>query len=116
MNATNRMRGIANRTRTNLTALSEWTVHDYAMVVAMVFQGVVDTVITLPNFHLEGNPLWLALGPEALAVVKPLLAAGVLIVWFGTEIRNERYAHPFAWLLLILYAIVVGTNAAVLLA
>lgn len=104
-----------NATRTNLTPLREWGYTDWALVVAMVLQGIVDTAITLPHWHLEGNALLLAIGPTVTAAFKLSLAVFVLYLWFATDLRKQRYLAPFCWFLLLLYSVVVATNLVIVL-
>lgn len=76
-----------------------------------------DGLMTLPQWHLEGNPVVLALGPTGMLTAKLIGVSGLLWLWFYHRgARTSNVAQACVWLLCGLYATVVVTNLAVLLA
>jgi hypothetical protein len=88
---------------------------DYVFILAMCFAGPIDTLMTLPNWHLEGNPVVLSLGPLGLVAVKTVAILGAILVWIHTDIDEHPVGKLCAWFLCSLYGLVVVTNAIVLL-
>lgn len=90
---------------------------DLAVTLAVVLV-VVDGLMTLPAWHLEGNPVVLTLGAPGMMAVKLLVGAGLPLTYF-LWVRGEwtePYGTPFVWALTCLYTLVVGTNVLVVLA
>lgn len=89
---------------------------DVAVAIAVLL-AIVDGLMTLPVWHLEGNPVVLGLGPLGMLAVKLLAGAGLVLCYF-CFVRGEwtaRYGRPFVWALTALYTVVVYTNVLVLL-
>lgn len=75
----------------------------------------VDGLMTLPYWHLEGNPVVLALGPERMLLAKSAVL-GMIYLWV-TSVRGSRFhrvGQACILFLFVLYAAVVGTNLLVL--
>lgn len=88
---------------------------DYVFLSAIVLAGPVDVAMTLPNWHLEGNPVVLSLGPLGLVAVKSVAILGAILVWYRTDMNDHPVGKLCAWFLCSLYGLVVVTNSIVLL-
>jgi len=89
---------------------------DIAAVLA-VGLSLIDGLMTLPYWHLEGNPFVLELGPAGMMGLKIVVGAALLLTWFRWVGRG-RHRQTVAWLLWALaglYAVVVVTNVAVIM-
>lgn len=77
---------------------------------------LLDGLMTLPFWHLEGNPFVLSLGTSGMLVVKLAAVSALLALWFGWDgVKDSRVAQACVWSVCSLYAVVVVTNAVVLL-
>jgi len=88
---------------------------DTAAVIAVAL-SLVDGVMTLPNWHLESNPVVLELGPAGMLATKLIVGSLLLLTWF-LWVRKGEYRRQVAYLLYALaglYAVVVVSNVAVL--
>jgi len=79
--------------------------------VAMI---LLDWVVSVPWWHLEGNPVALALGPWGTLAVKTLAVVGLTYVWFERDAREHRLGPVLAVSLFLLHATVVVSNLAVI--
>lgn len=89
---------------------------DYCAIGAPVL-SLIDGVMTLPYWQLEGNPVVLSLGPAGMIAVKLLVGLSLPAVWF-LSIKGSGYEWIGKWTvapLTALYTIVVVTNLIVLL-
>jgi len=80
--------------------------------------SLVDGIMTIPYWHLEGNPAVLALGPGGMMLVKIVVGLTAVVI-YSLTLKGTRYA----WVgkasgigLCTIYAVVVVTNVAVLIA
>lgn len=106
-----------NQTRAVSERLRELDVTD-SMILCLVLLNLADLVVTIPNWHLEGNPILLSAGVALTVVLKVTPCIVWLWAWFVSGLRDSPLrwiAAVFAWLLLFLYCFVLGTNVAVLL-
>lgn len=87
---------------------------DVPVLVMILLAGPADVALSLPHWHLETNPVALALGPAALVAVKTAALVGVAWLWFYDDVHESRAARACVWGLLVLYALVVLGNVAVL--
>lgn len=89
---------------------------DRALLVGIYF-NIADALITLPHWHLEGNPVVLQLGLAGMFAVKLSLSAGLALCWFRYVKGEwtERFARPIVWAFTALYATVVTSNLGVLI-
>lgn len=77
---------------------------------------LLDGLMTLPFWHLEGNPLVLSLGTSGMLLVKLFAVIGLLAMWFGWDgVKDSRVAQVSVWGVCLLYAVVVVTNVVVLI-
>lgn len=90
---------------------------DHALVLTAVL-CLVDGLMTLPHWQLEGNPAVLQLGPHGMLAVKAVAVAGLAAVWFGSVRGSQfdRVGASLVWGLAALYGVVVATNVVVLVA
>lgn len=89
---------------------------DYA-VLGLSVLVLVDGLMTLPFWHLEGNPIVLAVGPWGMLSVKTAGVCGLLWLWFGSDgVSNLQVNKSLVWALTAVYALVVGSNALVIIA
>lgn len=90
---------------------------DHALVLTAVL-CLVDGLMTLPHWQLEGNPVVLHLGPLGMLAVKAIAVGGLGLTWFYSVrgSRYNRFAAALVWGLAALYGIVVATNVLVLIA
>ena len=90
---------------------------DYCAIAAPVL-SLIDGIMTLPYWQLEGNPVVLSLGPTGMILVKLLVGLTLPAVWF-LSVKGSGYEWTGKWTvapLTVLYTIVVVTNGMVLLA
>jgi len=80
----------------------------------VILAGPVDIALTLANWHHEGNPVVLALGPWGMVTVKAVALAAMALLWKRTAISEQRVARACLWVLCALYAVVAVTNLYVL--
>lgn len=86
------------------------------LAVAVVL-SLVDGLMTLPHWHLEGNPVVLAIGPTGMVLTKLIAGVSALVCY-----RYLLKGTDYSWVgkasgtgLCLLYGIVVTTNVLVLL-
>lgn len=78
---------------------------------------LVDGLMTLPHWQLEGNPIVLALGPVGMLMVKCVAVSALVFVWTRIDgIQDSLIARASLTSLTGLYALVVLTNGIVLVA
>jgi hypothetical protein len=82
----------------------------------VILAGPVDILLTLSNWHHEGNPVVLALGPVGMVAVKVVALGALVLLWRETDVRESFTARVCLWALCYLYAAVAVTNVAVLVA
>lgn len=71
---------------------------------------LLDAAMTVPMWHLETNPLVLAMGPVEMTAIKLFGVIGASLSWFSLDAREHIVAVAFGYSLTILYSIVVGSN------
>jgi len=87
---------------------------DTALLAAAVLV-VLDGLLTLPFWSLEGNPVVLAIGAGVMLATKIVGVAALLWLWFGDRSpRGSILASAMPWTLLALHGAVVGSNLAVI--
>lgn len=87
---------------------------DIAAIVAVEL-CLLDGLMTLPHWHLESNPVVMALGPTGMLLVKLSAVCVLLWLWFGWDgVRYSNIARTCVWAMCCLYTVVVGTNLLVL--
>lgn len=96
--------------------LDPQTPTDYAAILAAEL-CLFDGLMTLPFWHLEGNPFVLTLGASGMLLVKLGAVSGLLGLWFRWPgVQSSRIARACVWAVCALYAVVVLTNALMLFA
>jgi len=80
----------------------------------VILAGPVDIALTLANWHHEGNPVVLALGPWGMVATKTVALAAMVLLWKRTGISQKRVARACLWFLCALYALVAVTKLYVL--
>lgn len=89
-----------------------------AMVATVLLLGPVDVAVTLSVWHLESNPVVLALGPAVWVAGKAATLGTAVWVWHVVRVREGMPALADAWMLLLAMAAatVIGVNLAVVAA
>lgn len=86
------------------------------VVAGFIGLALLDTGLMLAFWHLEGNPLLLAVGPIWATVIKIAAVAGLVGIWETFEIEDSHLCRRLLHGLTIGYALVAVTNVGVLLA
>lgn len=95
-------------------SINPQTATDYAALLAVEL-CLFDGLITLPFWHLEGNPFVLTLGASGMLLVKLVAVSGLLGLWFRWPgVKKSRLARGCVWFVCALYVVVVVTNAVVM--
>lgn len=87
---------------------------DWVFLLACLFAGPVDILLSIPNWHLESNPIALWLGPVLLSLVKVVAISTALYLWYRTDINEHPVGKACAGFLCLLYSAVVIGNVYVL--
>lgn len=75
---------------------------------------LLDGLMSIPLWGLEGNPVVLAIGAAWMMATKVAGVGALLWLWFADRgARGSIIAASTPWILLVLHAAVVGTNAVV---
>ena len=82
---------------------------DAAVLAVVLTAGIGDLLATLPIWHLEGNPIALALGPTLWAAIKIVVIAGFVATWYAGA-REHSAAEPIAWTVAGFHAAIVFSN------
>lgn len=85
-----------------------------ALLASFATLAVIDTVLMVTFWQLEGNPLLLMLGPVWASVAKLAPLAALVIVWRYTQMDNHWVGRTSVTGLVVLYALVTLTNLWVL--
>lgn len=94
--------------------MGQWRRTDYA-ILAVAGLVLFDGFMTLPYWHLEGNPVVLTLGPWGMLGVKLAAVCGLLWLYFyWPGVRTHIVTKASVWSLTALYGFVVLTNLWVL--
>jgi len=83
------------------------------LAAAALLHGPVDVLLTVPAWHLEGNPVVLELGLGPTIVVKALALTALALTYRASE------PHPYRWLpsaiLLVLGLLLILPNLPIIL-
>lgn len=88
---------------------------DWVFGIACLLAGPIDLLLSVPNWHLESNPVALWLGPWLLTIVKVVVISSGIYLWLRSDVSNHPVGQACAVSLCALYTFVCLSNAVVLL-
>lgn len=88
---------------------------DWVFISACLLAAPVDILISVPNWHLESNPIALWLGPVLLSTVKVVTVGIGIWLWIRTDVKETTTGKACAGFLFALYSAVFVGNLYVLL-